>query len=140
MPRRQSVPMKYWGFYASEELKAETQRIAALPEVNESDSEYIRKAVEMRNEQYGKISIQIMTDKERVEKAIWREENRIKASESKSKNEFESTLTQPSQIIVGEQESKIADKIVNPSIQSLKEQVKQMEKPQMVNPLMKGGK
>lgn len=39
--------MKYWKFYASEELKAETQRIAL--QLNESDAEYIRKAVEQRN-------------------------------------------------------------------------------------------
>lgn len=47
-PRR--IPnqrMKYWGFYASEELKAETIKCAEA--ANESDSEYIRRAVEQRN-------------------------------------------------------------------------------------------
>jgi hypothetical protein len=47
---RRGKPMKYWGFYASEELKAETIRCAIA--ANEDNSEYIRKAVEQRNTQY----------------------------------------------------------------------------------------
>lgn len=49
-PRRKpNQKMKYWGFYASEELKAETIKCAEA--LNESDSEYIRRAVEQRNAQ-----------------------------------------------------------------------------------------
>lgn len=47
---RRNGKMKYWGFYASEELKDET--IGFAKSINESDSEYIRKAIEQRNEQY----------------------------------------------------------------------------------------
>jgi len=50
-PRRKAgEKMKYWGFYASDALKAETQRIAT--DLDESDADYIRKAVEQRNAQY----------------------------------------------------------------------------------------
>ena len=42
--------MKYRGFYCSEEIYKEMQEIAVG--LNESDSEYIRKAIEMRNENY----------------------------------------------------------------------------------------
>lgn len=47
MSPRKITPMKYRGFYCSDELYTEMQRIAT--ELNESDSEYIRKAVENRN-------------------------------------------------------------------------------------------
>jgi hypothetical protein len=48
-PRRKpnQPAMKYWGFYATKELKAETIKCAEA--LNESDSEYIRRAVEQRN-------------------------------------------------------------------------------------------
>jgi RNA polymerase-interacting CarD/CdnL/TRCF family regulator len=45
--RRKDIPMKYWGFYASEELKAET--IKRAEQLNVSDSEYIRIAIESYN-------------------------------------------------------------------------------------------
>jgi antitoxin component of RelBE/YafQ-DinJ toxin-antitoxin module len=48
-PRRKpnQPAMKYWGFYASEELKAET--IKCAEQLNISDSEYIRIAIEAYN-------------------------------------------------------------------------------------------
>ncbi|MGE5631393.1 MAG: hypothetical protein ACM3TR_09890 [Caulobacteraceae bacterium] len=53
-PRRRSTPMKYWGFYASAELKEETIKCAIA--ANEDNSEYIRKAIEMRNAQYNAVN------------------------------------------------------------------------------------
>jgi hypothetical protein len=47
-PRRiKGNPMKFKGFYCSDELFKQMQDIAIV--LNESDSEYIRKAVEQRN-------------------------------------------------------------------------------------------
>jgi len=46
MPRK-VTPMKYRGFYCSDELFKAMQDIAIS--LNESDSEYIRKAIEERN-------------------------------------------------------------------------------------------
>jgi len=40
--------MKYWGFYVTEELKAQTIKCAKA--ANESDSEYIRWAIVLRNQ------------------------------------------------------------------------------------------
>jgi hypothetical protein len=49
MPRK-VTPMKMHNFYCSEELWKAMQERAI--EINESDSEYIRRAVEQRNAQY----------------------------------------------------------------------------------------
>lgn len=46
-PRRKTTPMKYKGFYCDEKLYKEMQNCAIT--LNESDSEYIRKAIEIRN-------------------------------------------------------------------------------------------
>lgn len=45
--RIKGSPMKYWGFYASEELKATT--IECAKKLDVADSEYIRLAVEHYN-------------------------------------------------------------------------------------------
>jgi hypothetical protein len=64
-PRRKpnQPAMKYWGFYATEELKAETIKCAET--LNESDSEYIRRAVEQRNTQQN--SDVLLTDRKEIE-------------------------------------------------------------------------
>lgn len=51
--RKKGSPMKYRGFYCTDELYLEMQSIAE--KLNESDAEYIRKAVEQRNAQYKQI-------------------------------------------------------------------------------------
>lgn len=48
--RKQGEKMKYRGFYCGDKLYAELQRCAEI--LDETDSEYIRKAVEQRNAQY----------------------------------------------------------------------------------------
>ena len=50
--RKKGSPMKYRGFYCPDELWQEMQRCAEI--ADESDSEYIRKAIEMRNKQYNR--------------------------------------------------------------------------------------
>lgn len=107
--------MKYWGFYTSDELKAETQRIAI--ELNESDAEYIRKAVEQRNAQYPQ------SDKVKQMDAIGKLVDKGFISQEELKEAVKPLLP---------------DK--KPTIPELKEQVKKMERPKMVEYLGKGGK
>lgn len=52
--RKKGSPMKYRGFYCPDDLWTEMQHCAEI--VDESDSEYIRKAVEMRNVQINAIN------------------------------------------------------------------------------------
>jgi hypothetical protein len=47
MSPRKVTPMKFHGFYCSNELYTKMQDIAVS--LNESDSEYIRRAIEERN-------------------------------------------------------------------------------------------
>ncbi len=95
MPRRQSTPMKYWGFYASTELREETIRCAIV--ADEDNSEYIRKAVEMRNAQM----------KPEVKRPV------LAADVEKAREAMK----------------KVNDRNGEPSIAELKEQVKDIEKP-----------
>ena len=117
--------MKYWGFYASEELKSQT--IGCAKSANESDSEYIRKAVEQRNAQYGNVKS--------MPKQF--------ASPDEIYEEHKAARTKPTIEDVAEKAVKKIDVSAEkpkPSIQELKEKVKEMEKPQQVQTFMKGGK
>jgi len=69
--RIKGSPMKYWGFYVSEELKADT--IKHAEQLNVPDSEYIRMAVESYNaQQMNNVSASLAricgTDKECIPK------------------------------------------------------------------------
>jgi hypothetical protein len=128
--RRSDNPMKYWGFYVSEELKAQT--IECAKTANESDSEYIRKAVEQRNAQCaltcscGKQVFHVSTNgKFAMCECGKTYDNSGKEVETNSLiKKFGETVS-----------------LKKPTIPELKEKVKKMEKPdRMVQSFMKGGK
>lgn len=117
--RRNKEKMKYWGFYLPERLKAETINCAIT--ANESDSEYIRKAVEERNVRYKfqanpKDWVVRVGNAPDIELGIAGETNKPDAADV------------------------IIQAITKPTIPDLKEKVKQMEKPKMIKSFMKGEK
>jgi hypothetical protein len=82
-------------------------------------SVYIRKAVNMRNTQFGK---------EKLDKAI-----------NMTKEELE-TKIKPDRILVHPNTEATAQKLSKPEIQELKEKVKEMEKPKEFKTFFKGSK
>ena len=148
--RIKDKPMKYWGFYASTELKAET--IECAKKLDIGDSEYIRKAVEAYNKQMQQFiddDNYFNTHKNNHDKVTCPTCKELidvvpgKALKHECKN---NTVSKPNETIIYtgpveyvSVEPVITQKQSKPTIPELKEKVKEMESPKC-NSFLKGGK
>jgi len=137
MPRRKLSPMKYRGFYCSDEMWAKITECAIA--ADEDNSEYIRRAVEMRNAQHAqKTTVDLIKEMDdKSEKAIKELSgvNPVALGMGKQKTVIKEGYAEIAENFLTQQKA-VEGKAKKPSIPELKEKVKEMERPTF----FKGGK
>lgn len=122
--------MKYWGFYASIELKAET--IECAKKLDIGDSEYIRKAVEAYNKQFDSTHTKMLKEEFGLE---------LHNGKFKEVQQPKPTVESILDEALKKKEKGIDFKEqLKPTISELKEKVKEMESPKMCKSFGKDGK